>query len=134
MLYINIKILLSSIQQNNWYWILFNVGLVVLGTKLANFRFNLFLGELWSFFWFSNFWAFSIKFSGFVWVKSADENWANNGCFSTFSDFEHFPSSCQGLPQKNLILCLIPDILGFGWVKSHEKWASYGWFSVFPNF
>jgi len=36
--------------------------------------------------------------------------------------------------RRNLILCSILDILGFGWVKSHEKWKSYGPFSVFPIF
>ena len=79
---------------------------IVLGTKLAKFRFNLFLGELWSFFWFSNFWAFFIKFSGFLWF-----------CL-----------------RRNFLLCSIPDISDFRWVKSHEKWASYGCFSVFPIF
>ena len=36
--------------------------------------------------------------------------------------------------RRNLILCSILDILGFGWAKSHEKWKSYGPFSVFPIF
>ena len=53
------------------------------------------------------------------------------GCFlffSIFNTFHQFSGFCVG---RNFILCSIPDILGFEWVKSHEKWARNGWLSVF---
>ena len=148
--------------------------------------------ELWSFFWFSNFWAFFIKFSGFLWFclrrnfllcsipDISDFGWASYGRFSGFPIFEHFPSNFQGLPQeklnsllnsanfrlwmgeiawkmselwfffcfseffalsinfsgfcvrKNFILCSIPSIFGFRWVKSHSNERFMVYLLFFP--
>ncbi len=108
---------------------------------------------------FLDFWALSVNFSGlwpqtknvlcsmpdilgFTWVKS-HEKWASYEHFFSFSTvfciFEHFPSIFQRFCFSvelffKIIPCFILDILGFGWVKSHEKWASYGCFSVFFAF
>jgi len=39
--------------------------------------------------------------------------------FSIFNTFHQFSGFCVG---RNFILCSIPDILGFEFVKAHEKW------------
>ena len=109
---------------------------IVLGTKLAKFRFNLFLGELWSFFWFSNFWAFPSNFQGFYGFVSGETSFSAQ--FQTFQTldgwnrmkneqvmvvflFFRFLSTLdltfRVCLKRNLILCSILNILGFGWVK-----------------
>jgi len=66
---------------------------------------------------------YSLLNSRFGWLK-LHVKWARYGCFSVFpifNTFHQFSGFCVG---RNFILCSIPDILGFEWVKSHEKWTS----------